>query len=90
MSIVIFWFIACNALKMLVDHNVNLIGGRNLTIFAGPTILGVGMATMGVSIPLRDYSIPRLVVASLLGIFLNLVLSKSQETSIDVDKSLIL
>ena len=48
------------------------------------------MATMGVSIPLRDYSIPGLVVASLLGIFLNLVLSKSQETSIDVDKSRIL
>ena len=73
-SLVIFGLIACNALRMLVDHQVDLNDMRNLVVFGGPAIIGVGMASLGISIPLGDYSVPGLAVAALLGIFLNAVL----------------
>lgn len=67
--IVIFGLIACNALKMLVEHAVDMGDSRNLVIFGGPAIAAIGMQSMGVSIPVGEYS-----VAALLGIVLNLVL----------------
>lgn len=65
----IFGLIACNALKMLVEHAVDMGDSRNLVIFGGPAIAAIGMQSMGVSIPVGEYS-----VAALLGIVLNLVL----------------
>ena len=73
-SIVIFGLIACNALKMLVEHAVDMTDSRNLIIFGGPAIAAIGMQSMGVSIPVGEYSVPGLAVAALLGIVLNLVL----------------
>lgn len=75
-SIVIFGLIACNALKMLVDHRVDMASMRNLTVFGGPAIIGIGMQALGVAIPLGSYNVPGLAVAALLGVFLNLVLPK--------------
>lgn len=66
----IFGLIACNALKMLVEHAVDMGDSRNLVIFGGPAIAAIGMQSMGVSIPVGEYS-----VAALLGIVLNLVLN---------------
>lgn len=73
-SIVIFGLIACNALKMLVDNQIDMNSMRNIIVFGGPAIAGIGMQALGVGIPLGDYSIPGLVVAALSGILLNLVL----------------
>ena len=73
-SVVIFGLIACNALKMLVDHQINVSYGRNAMIFCGPAIIGIGMTTMGIGVPIDNYSIPGLAVAALLGVVLNIVL----------------
>ena len=77
-SIVIFGLIACNAFKMLVDHQIDLTHGRNVAIMSGPLILGIGMATMNVGIPVGDYSIPGLAIAALLGIALNVILPRDE------------
>lgn len=77
-SIVIFGLIACNAFKMLVDHQIDLTNGRNVAIMSGPVILGIGMATMNVGIPVGDYSIPGLAIAALLGIALNAILPRDE------------
>ena len=76
-SIVIFGLIACNALKMLVTHQIDLHQSRNIIIFGGPAVVGVGMQALSVSIPLGDYAIPGLAVAALMGIVLNAVLPKA-------------
>lgn len=77
-SIVIFGLIACNALKMIVAEHVDMTAMRNIVVFGGPTIVGVGMMTLSVGIPVGDYSIPGLAVAALLGILLNLVLPSEE------------
>lgn len=59
---------------MLVEHAVDMTDSRNLIIFGGPAIAAIGMQSMGVSIPVGEYSVPGLAVAALLGIVLNLVL----------------
>ncbi len=73
-SIVIFGLIACNALKMLVNAQVDMNNMRNVIVFGGPVIIGVGMMTLSVGIPVGVYSIPGLAVAAILGILLNRVL----------------
>lgn len=69
----VFGLIACNALKMLVEHEVDMTSSRNLIIFGGPAIAAIGMQSLGVGIPVGDYAIPGLAVAALLGIGLNVV-----------------
>ena len=39
----VFGLIACNALKMLVEHEVDMTSSRNLIIFGGPAIAAIGM-----------------------------------------------
>lgn len=73
-SIVIFGLIACNGLKMLVDHQVDMNNLRNVIVFGAPAIAGVGMQALGTGIPVGEYAIPGLAVAALLGIVLNLAL----------------
>ena len=73
-SIVIFGLIACNALKMLVDNQIDMNNMRNIIVFGGPAIAGIGMQALGIGIPVGDYAIPGLAVAALSGILLNLVL----------------
>lgn len=75
-SIVIFGLIACNALKMLVNARVDMTDMRNIIVFGAPTIIGVGMMTLSIGIPVGNYSIPGLAVAALTGIVLNQVLPK--------------
>ena len=42
----IFGLIACNALKMLVEHAIDMGDSRNLVIFGGPAIAAIGMQSM--------------------------------------------
>ena len=58
---------------MLVDNQVDMNSMRNIIVFGGPAIAGIGMQALGVGIPVGDYSIPGLAVAALMGIVLNLV-----------------
>ena len=54
-SLMLFGLIAGNGLSLLVDSKVDFSKNRNLMIAAGSLIPGIGMMTMGVSIPLGSF-----------------------------------
>ena len=58
-----------------MDFNEN----RNLMIVASSLIVGIGMMTTGVSVPLGSFEIPGLLLAAILSVVLNLVLPKEKE-----------
>ena len=58
-----------------VDFNEN----RNLMIAAASLIVGIGMMTTGVSIPLGSFNVPGLLLAAVLAVILNLVLPKESQ-----------
>ena len=58
-----------------MDFNEN----RNLMIAAASLIVGIGMMTTGVSIPLGSFNVPGLLLAAVLAVILNLVLPKESQ-----------
>lgn len=78
-SLMLFGLIAGNGLSLLVDSKVDFSKNRNLMIAAGSLIPGIGMMTMGVSIPLGSFNLPGLLLASILAVVFNLVLPKEDE-----------
>ena len=68
-SLLLFGLIASNGLRML---DVN----RNLMIASVVIILGVGMETSGIAIPIGDYTLPGMATSALVGILLNLILPR--------------
>jgi uracil permease len=67
-----------------VDFSIN----RNLMIASVVIILGVGMETAGISLPLGDYTLPGMATSALIGIVMNLIIPKDEEeTSPDDGKS---
>ncbi len=65
-SLLLFGLIASNGLRMYVTNKVDFGLNRNLMIASVVVILGVGMETSGISIPIGDYALP--------GILMNLIL----------------
>ena len=45
-------------------------------------ILGVGMETSGIAIPLGDYTLPGMATSTLVGIILNLVLPQEKKDEV--------
>lgn len=76
--LLLFGLIASNGLRMLVANRVDFDANRNLMIASVVIILGVGMETSGVSIPLGDYTLPGMATSTLVGILLNLVLPREK------------
>ena len=72
--LLLFGLIASNGLRMLVTNGVDFDVNRNLMIASVVIILGVGMETSGVSIPLGNYTLPGMATSTLVGIILNLIL----------------
>lgn len=72
--LLLFGLIASNGLRMLVSNGVDFDVNRNLMIASVVIILGVGMETAGIAIPLGDYTLPGMATSALMGIILNLVL----------------
>jgi uracil permease len=65
---------------MLVTNKVDFDENRNLMIASVVIILGVGMETSGISIPIGNYSLPGMATSALVGIIMNLILPvKSEE-----------
>ena len=71
--------IAGNGLSLLVSEKVDFNENRNLMIVASSLIVGIGMMTTGVSVPLGSFEIPGLLLAAILSVVLNLVLPKEKE-----------
>lgn len=72
--LLLFGLIASNGLRMLVTNGVDFDENRNLMIASVVIILGVGMETSGISIPIGNYSLPGMATSTLVGILLNLIL----------------
>ena len=80
-SLLLFGLIASNGLRMLVSNRVDFDVNRNLMIASVVIILGVGMETSGISIPIGDYTLPGMATSTLVGILMNLVLPRPKEAS---------
>jgi uracil permease len=76
-SLLLFGLIASNGLRMLVTNKVDFDDNRNLMIASVVIILGVGMETAGIAIPLGNYTLPGMATSALVGIIMNLILPKS-------------
>ncbi len=75
-SLLLFGLIASNGLRMLVTNRVNFDDNRNLMIASVVIILGVGMETSGIALPLGSYTLPGMAFSALMGIILNLILPR--------------
>lgn len=78
-SLLLFGLIASNGLRMLVTNEVDFDDNRNLMIASVVIILGVGMETSGISIPIGSYTLPGMATSTLVGILLNLILPRSDK-----------
>ena len=78
-SLLLFGLIASSGLRLLVNSGVDFSHSRNLTIASVVLVVGIGMETGGFTIPVGDYAIPGMALATVIGIVLNLVLPKESE-----------
>lgn len=78
-SLLLFGLIAGNGLSLLVEAKVDFNKNRNLMIAAASLIVGIGMMTTGVSIPIGSFNVPGLLLASILAVVLNLILPKEED-----------
>lgn len=79
--LLLFGLIASNGLRMLVSNKVDFDVNRNLMIASVVIIVGVGMETSGISIPIGDYTLPGMATSALAGILLNLILPGGRQES---------
>lgn len=78
-SLLLFGLIASSGLRLLVDSGIDYSHSRNLILSSVVLVVGIGMETGGFTIPLGNYTIPGMALATVLGIVLNLVLPKESE-----------
>lgn len=75
-SLLLFGLIATNGLRMLVSNQVDFTENRNTMIVSLVLVIGIGMETSGVTIPIGNYTLPGMATSALLGVIMNLVLPK--------------
>ncbi|MDN5950752.1 MAG: uracil permease, partial [Loigolactobacillus coryniformis] len=71
-SFLLFGVIAANGLRILIEHKIDFDEKRNLMIAATILVIGIG----GAYLQLGQFQLTGVALATLLGIFLNLVLPK--------------
>ncbi|MCP3739024.1 uracil-xanthine permease family protein [Rossellomorea sp. BNER] len=76
-SLLLFGIIASNGLRMLIDNNIDLGNKRNLIISSVILVIGVGGAFVEIT---ETLSLSGMALASIVGIFLNLVLPGREES----------
>ena len=75
-SLLLFGLIASNGLRMLVSNRVDFSKARNLMIVSAVLVVGVGMETAGIKIPVGVYELPGMATSAIIGVALNLCLPK--------------
>lgn len=78
-SLLLFGLIASSGLRLLVDSGIDYSHSRNLILSSVVLVVGIGMETGGFTIPLGNYTIPGMALATVLGIVLNLILPPEPE-----------
>lgn len=86
-SLLLFGLIASNGLRMLVSNQVDFSVNRNLMIVSVVIILGVGMETAGIAIPLGAYELPGMATSALVGIVMNLVLPQAPAADAELEQT---
>jgi uracil permease len=83
-SLLLFGLIASSGLRLLVESGIDFSHSRNLILASVVLVIGIGMETGGFTIPVGNYTIPGMALATVIGILLNLVLpSESEGLAID-------
>lgn len=78
-SLLLFGLIASSGLRLLVESGIDFSHSRNLILSSVILVVGIGMETGSFTIPVGDYTIPGMALATVLGIILNLVLPRESE-----------
>ena len=78
-SLLLFGLIASSGLRLLVKSGIDYSHSRNLIMSSVVLVIGIGMETGGFTIPLGNYTIPGMALATLVGVILNLILPKESE-----------
>ncbi|MRH42189.1 uracil permease [Aquibacillus halophilus] len=73
-SILLFGIIASSGLRMLIDNQLDLGDKRNLIISSVILVIGIGGALVQINVAGVDVQVAGMALATLIGIFLNLVL----------------
>ncbi|HSQ22061.1 MAG TPA: solute carrier family 23 protein, partial [Coriobacteriia bacterium] len=83
-SILLFGLIAASGLRMLVDSGIDYSHSRNLILSSVVLVLGIGMEVAEIKIPVGEYTVPGMALATIVGVILNLILpSESKGLAID-------
>ena len=80
-SIVLFGMIASVGARTLVENKVDLQSARNLLIAAVILVLGIGGASISISLGVTGFDITGMALAAIIGIILNKVLPGGQKQS---------
>jgi uracil-xanthine permease len=78
-SLLLFGLIASSGLRLLVKSGIDYSHSRNLIMSSVVLVIGIGMETGGFTIPLGNYTIPGMALATLVGVILNLILPRESE-----------
>ncbi len=78
-SLLLFGLIAASGLRLLVESGIDYSHSRNLILSSVVLVVGIGMETGGFTIPLGNYTIPGMALATVLGVVLNLILPPEPE-----------
>lgn len=78
-SLLLFGLIASSGLRLLVESGIDFSHSRNLILASVVLVIGIGMETGGFTIPIGNYTIPGMALATVVGIVLNLILPHESE-----------
>jgi len=78
-SLLLFGLIASSGLRLLVDSGIDFSHSRNLILASVVLVIGIGMETGGFAIPVGQYTVPGMALATVIGIILNLILPRESE-----------
>lgn len=78
-SIILFGMIASIGARTLVDKHVDLSSSRNLIVTSSILVLGLGGATLPVSIGVINFTIEGMALAAIVGITLNKILPEEKK-----------
>jgi len=78
-SLLLFGLIASSGIRLLAQSGIDFGHSRNLILTSVVLVIGIGMETGGFTIPLGQYTVPGMALATLVGIILNLILPRESE-----------
>lgn len=72
-SLLLFGTIATSGVRVIVDNKVDFNDNKNLMVCSTVLIIGIGMMTSFISIPIGNFALPGLLVATIAGVVINLL-----------------